>query len=205
MASVSRFLSSASIGAILVAGFRLIERRRLSGGRSRTRPNTTNFTVSNNCGSSLGAGKTCTLTITFTPQWTGSLTGTVTLTDGDPTSPQLISLSGTGTAAPYASMSPISDSFGNVTVGTTSGSKTSTYTNTSSSVALNITSITMSGTNPGDFAQTNNCPSSLAAGASCTFTVTFTPTNTGTRTATVTVTDNTTKGSHPISLNGTGK
>jgi hypothetical protein len=30
---------------------------------------------------------------------------------------------------------------------------------------------------PGDFAQTNNCPTTLASGVSCAITVTFTPTD----------------------------
>jgi hypothetical protein len=166
--------------------------------------NTANFTVSHNCGTSLAAGRSCTITVTFTPQWSGALTGTITITDGDPTSPQLISLSGTGTPAPTASMTPNNDYFGTHTVGT-STSIVSTLTNTSSSVSLNITSITITGTNPGDFAQTNSCPGSLAAGSSCTFTVTFTPTTTGTRTATVSVIDNRTKGNNNIALQGTGK
>src|SRR2546429_6643352 len=59
--------------------------------------------------------------------------------------------------------------------------------------ALTITSIGFTGTNPGDFGQSNNCPispSTLAANATCTINVTFTPTATGSRSATLTVTDN---------------
>jgi hypothetical protein len=42
----------------------------------------------------------------------------------------------------------------------------------------------------GDFAQTNGCGTSVAAGGSCWISVTFTPTVTGTRNGTVTITDN---------------
>jgi len=56
-----------------------------------------------------------------------------------------------------------------------------------SSVELGITGITVTGTDPTDFAQSNNCPPSVAAGASCLITVTFTPTAQGVRTAWVSV------------------
>jgi hypothetical protein len=55
---------------------------------------------------------------------------------------------------------------------------------------LTIASIALGGSDPGDYAETNNCGTSLAAAASCTITVTFTPTATGSRPATVVVTDN---------------
>jgi len=42
---------------------------------------------------------------------------------------------------------------------------------------LTVSSIAFSGTNPGDFAQTNTCGTSVAGGASCTISVTFKPTN----------------------------
>jgi hypothetical protein len=65
--------------------------------------------------------------------------------------------------------------------------------------------VTITGANPGDFAQTNNCPASLAAGFSCTISVTFSPTNTGTRTANVSVADNAAGSPHIATLTGSGK
>jgi hypothetical protein len=51
---------------------------------------------------------------------------------------------------------------------------------------LSLTSITISGTNPADFSQTNNCAAIVQAGKNCTVTVVFTPTvPTGARTATL--------------------
>src|SRR5205807_695458 len=49
-----------------------------------------------------------------------------------------------------------------------------------------------------------NCYSTLAAGASCTFSVVFKPATTGTRTGTVTVTDSATGSPHKLSLSGSG-
>jgi len=54
------------------------------------------FTQTNTCmAGKLGAGKTCPITVNFTPLKTGTFTGTITLTDNAAKSPQTISLSGT--------------------------------------------------------------------------------------------------------------
>src|SRR5437588_3977366 len=92
--------------------------------------------------------------------------------------------------SPSLSPSPVPD-FGSQSVGTTSTAQAVTLSNPSG-VALTITSIGFTGTNPGDFGQTNNCPlspSTLAANGTCTINVTFTPTVIGSRSATLTVTD----------------
>ena len=56
------------------------------------------FTQSNNCGSSLSAGGSCTINVRFSPTVTGARSGSVTITDSDQTSPQTVALSGTGTS-----------------------------------------------------------------------------------------------------------
>ena len=57
----------------------------------------TGFTVaSNTCGASIGAGANCTVGVTFSPTATGPATGTLTFTDSAVTSPQVVTLSGTG-------------------------------------------------------------------------------------------------------------
>jgi hypothetical protein len=57
-----------------------------------------NFTQTNTCGSSLNAGSNCSISVTFSPATTGSLSGSVSITDNAPGSPQSISLSGTGSS-----------------------------------------------------------------------------------------------------------
>jgi phospholipase C len=65
--------------------------------------------------------------------------------------------------------------------------------------------LTMSGiTTTGDFSQTNNCPATLAKGATCAITLTFTPTATGTRTGTVSVADSYTGSPQVTQLTGIG-
>ncbi|MEU6345868.1 carbohydrate-binding protein [Streptomyces sp. NPDC046977] len=55
------------------------------------------FARSSTCGTSLAAGASCTIGVTFTPTATGTRTGTVTVTSNAANSPTTIALSGTGT------------------------------------------------------------------------------------------------------------
>src|SRR5207249_1967870 len=138
------------------------------------------FAQTNNCNSSLAAGAQCTINVTFRPAATGTRTGTLTVTDNASGSPQTASLTGTG-VAPAATLSPTSLTFASQDVGATSAPQAVTLSNPGSG-PLSISSIAITGANSGDFAQTNNCGSSVAAGAKCTINVTFRPTATGTRT-----------------------
>ncbi len=52
--------------------------------------------ASNTCGAGIAAGASCTVGVTFTPAAPGGVTGTLTFTDNAATSPQVVSLSGTG-------------------------------------------------------------------------------------------------------------
>src|SRR5207245_168464 len=88
--------------------------------------------------------------------------------------------------SPTVGLSPTSLTFASQTVSSTSAVQAVALQNGTSS-ALSITSIAFTGANSGDFAQTNNCGASLAAGASCSIDVTFTPPAIGARTATVTM------------------
>lgn len=54
------------------------------------------FGETNNCGTSLKAGAACTVSVTFTPAFIGTPTSFLTITDPDPTSPQTVTLTGTG-------------------------------------------------------------------------------------------------------------
>lgn len=54
------------------------------------------FSQSNTCGSSLKAGGNCTISVVFDPQRTGSLAGSVIVTDNGGGGTQSVALSGTG-------------------------------------------------------------------------------------------------------------
>lgn len=66
-----------------------------------------NYSQSNNCGGSLGVGGSCTINVTFTPGSIGPLSGTLTITDNAPGSPQTVNLSGTGVAPQGLQFVPI--------------------------------------------------------------------------------------------------
>jgi trimeric autotransporter adhesin len=153
----------------------------------------------------LAVAGTCTISVTFKPTASGSRTASVSITDNGTGSPQAVSLSGTG-AVPTVSLSPATLSFGNQTVNTTSAAQGTTLTNNGPG-ALTITSVGITGTNAGDYAQTNNCPLSpatLAVAGTCTISVTFKPTASGSRTASVSIADNGTGSPQTMSLSGTG-
>jgi len=157
-----------------------------------------NFGVaSNTCGSSVAAGASCTVGVTFTPVAAGTATGSLTFTDSALNSPQSVNLTGTGASAGGSvTVSPSSLLFPQQPTGTTSTGMSVTVTNTgTTAVTINGATIT------GDFADTTTCTSSLAAGKSCSVTVTFAPTVAGTRTGTLTV--NLSTGAQVVSLSGT--
>jgi hypothetical protein len=158
------------------------------------------FSQTNNCGSSVAANSSCTIAVTFTPANINHRAATLTITDSAGT--QTVTLTGTCTAAQF---SPTSLTFAAQTVGTTSAPQTITLTNVSGGATITITTLTITGTNAGDFAQTNTCGTSVAPKKTCTISVTFTPTATGTRSAAVSVTDNAGGSPQTVPLSGTGQ
>ncbi len=151
--------------------------------------------------SPLPAGKSCSITVTFTPSVLGSLPATVTVTSNATTSPQTVSLTGTGVVPVKLSAATLG--FGNVAEGTTSAAKTETLTNVQAE-PLTITDIAVSGS----FTQTGGTcplsPSTLAGGASCTILIAFTPTTVDPETGTLTIVDNASNSPQVVGLTGTG-
>jgi hypothetical protein len=156
------------------------------------------YAQSNNCVSTLAAGASCAITVTFTPTVVGGQSGTLTIADDASGSPHTVALNGIGLGA-VATLSKTSLDFANQFVGSTGSAQTVTLTN-SGNAPMTISSITASG----DFAQTHDCGTSLAATASCTISATFTPTAAGSRTGALTITDNTSGSPHTVALAGTG-
>lgn len=166
--------------------------------------NTGDFSQANTCGSTVASGANCSITPSFTPTAGGVRSASINITDDATGSPQSIALSGNG-GAPVASLAPSSLTFGSLNVSTSSAAQTLTLSNTGTS-ALSITSISLTGSNPGDYFQSNNCPvgSSLGTSSSCTITVTFTPLAVGARSASVSVVDGASGSPHTSTLSGTG-
>jgi hypothetical protein len=99
---------------------------------------------------------------------------------------------------PTIALTPSTLTFTIQTIGTTSYFQPVNLNN-NANTPLNIANIRATG----DFAQTNSCGSSLAAGTACTIDVTFTPRAKGTRTGSVIVTDASTGTAQTMSLSGT--
>jgi hypothetical protein len=94
-------------------------------------------------------------------------------------------------------------SFSGQKVYTTSAPQTLTVSNTGQAT-LDITGVTLNGTNAGDFSMTNACGRVLAASANCTISVTFTPNGQGNRAAGIVVNNNTIEPAPTITLSGLG-
>ncbi len=172
-----------------------------------TGTNAADFAISaNTCGSSVGVGAQCQVNVTFTPSAAGTRTAAITFTDNATGSPQSVTLSGTGLVpSTTISVNPASLTFGTQNTGTTSAAQSVTITNTGNQ-PVSISSIALTGTNPGDFAiSANNCPTSLGVGAACSLSAAFSPTAVGTRSAAVTIADNASGSPQTVSLTGTGQ
>jgi hypothetical protein len=168
--------------------------------------NATDFLLTTTCPvapATLAAGASCTASVVYHPTIVGS--ETVTLAFFGTFSPgngqQAVEFTASSTAV---SVAPVTLTFPATTVGTSSASKAVVFKN-AGSTALPISSVTIQGTDPKDFTQTNTCGTSVAAGVSCKFIVTFTPTATGTRTASLHIGDPDPTGPQIVSLTGTGQ
>jgi hypothetical protein len=159
----------------------------------------TNFAISNNtCGATLAVGKTCKVSVTFTPTQLGSLTDTLVFTDSAISSPQAVSLSGTGEV--QVTLTPSSYTFRTTKVGDTSAAHAFTLKN---NLPTPLTGISFSTAAP--FAvSASTCGTTLDSKKSCTISVTFSPTATGAATGTLTVDDSANDSPQTSSLSGTG-
>jgi len=100
------------------------------------------------------------------------------------------------------SVSPLNANAGFVKVGS-SKPETVILTN-DQALSMGVTSLTLGGTDPGDYSAKSNCGTSLLPSAYCTITVTFKPTVVGgARTATLSIKD--AVGTQTVSLTGTGE
>jgi len=157
------------------------------------------FSETDNCvNTTVQAGASCTVQVTFTPSQTGTRTGQLTLNANIAGGQLTVGLTGTGVSAGAVQLSPASIGFGTVEAGTTSSALQVTVGN-SGSVAISIASITA--TAPFVLAS-NACGTSIAANSACQLTVDFAPTQAGAATGALTVVDD--AGTQTVALSGTG-
>jgi hypothetical protein len=161
---------------------------------------TGDYSQTNDCGSSLNPGASCTIMVVFSPTASGARNGTIVVTDNASGSPQTVALTGKGT---FLKLIPTGLNFGNQKVGTTSATRNVVLQNTGT--ASMPISWLLTGSNTGDFGLLGiTCGSNLAAGASCNIGVNFTPAQTGPRSAGLSITDANSGGILKVNLTGTG-
>ena len=150
--------------------------------------------------------KFCSISITFVPTNTGSQQATLSITDNAPGSPQSVTLTGAGLArpppAPAVTVAPDPVSFPTINQGATSNPIMVTVTN-SGNAALHISSVTLGGNNPGEFAMINGCSGLYAPNAACAITLTFSPVAAGQRSATVSISDDAQNSPQVVQVSGT--
>ena len=173
-----------------------------------TSTNTTDYTISGNTcpasGSNLLGGASCTISVKFGPQTTGLKRGSVVIKNNDPSSPQLIGLSGTGTSG--MSLTPSLITFTNTPVGNTNGTPINIVAtnNTGHSITLGNPAVTTSG--PFASAGTTSCTNGLVIAnlGNCIIHPTYKPTTLGFQTGSITLHDNDVSGTQSVALQGYG-
>jgi Abnormal spindle-like microcephaly-assoc'd, ASPM-SPD-2-Hydin len=148
----------------------------------------------------LNVGQSVAISILFSPQSAGSMTGSLTIVSNASNSSLSIPLSGTGVTPAVLSANPISLSFGSVATGSTQ-TLSQTLTNSGGS-ALTISQITPSGAGFGVSGM--NTPMTLNPSQSLTFSVTFAPTSAGTATGTLSISSSASNSPTSVALSGTG-
>jgi hypothetical protein len=156
------------------------------------------FAQTNTCSGPLASGAACTISVTNTPLSTGAQTGYIAITDQYS---QIVTVRLTGTGysiGPIATITPLTLSFANQVINTTSAAQKVNVQNTGD-IPLQVQSVAAST----GFQESNTC-STLAPGASCSITVSFNPTSIGNQTGTLVITDNSSDSLQTIPLTGTG-
>jgi hypothetical protein len=100
-------------------------------------------------------------------------------------------------------LSTVSLDFGSQPVAMASSPAAITLTNTGNTT-LNITKLALTGTDAGNFSQTNTCSASVAPGNKCTIAVLFTPSENGNLRASLAISANVVNSPQSVALTGKG-
>ena len=162
---------------------------------------TGDFSVVNNCGTSLAGHSSCVISVEFVPTKVGSEQGTLTVSDAIRS--QAIALGGTGLAPAGISATPASLSFGNYAVGGTSPAQPVTLTDNGGVALANLKYAVT-----GDFtlpSNANGCGVTLAVKANCQIGVVFSPSQAGVRSGSLTITADGLPAPLQVALAGNGE
>jgi hypothetical protein len=158
------------------------------------------FSETDNCvNAAVAVGASCAIQVTFMPQATGPLSGTMTIYANVYGGQLTVDLTGAGSPAGAVSLAPSSVAFDQVEVGTTSSPLQVSATN-SSAVAVPISNVSIT---PPFSLSSNSCgTTSLPANSVCQLDLVFAPTAAGPATGLLTFTDG--AGTQTVELSGTG-
>jgi len=148
----------------------------------------------------LAAGQSANFNVTFAPQSSGAVSGSVSIVSNASNSTLNITLSGTGATPGLLSASSQTLSFGSVQV-SGSATQSETLTNTGGTT-ITVSQANVSGN--GFSISGLNVPLTLIAGQSFTFGTTFAPASAGSVTGTISLTSDASNSTLTISLSGTG-
>jgi hypothetical protein len=158
----------------------------------------------------VGAGQSCKIGIDVTPTVIDAQPGTATLIYNVSGSATMVNnpLTMTGWASQPVTISPGSGWFPTQFVGVASTPPLTFTIKNTQNIPLTISSITVGGTDPSDFAIASDlcpiAPATLPANSSCAVNMTFKPIASGARTASLTVVHNALGSPMTLSLNGDG-
>jgi Abnormal spindle-like microcephaly-assoc'd, ASPM-SPD-2-Hydin/Putative Ig domain len=165
--------------------------------------NPTQYSETNTCGATLAAGANCSITVTFTPTATGTFPANITVTDSDPTSPQKVVITGTG-STPVVSytVTPSSITFPSENVGLQSTCQPVVVTNTGNN-PVTISSFTLTPFMNFQL-QYGYAPRTLVAGQTQTYCLKFVPTAVKAYTGSMSVSIQGISTPSTVALTGTG-
>ena len=156
------------------------------------------FSESNDCGVALPPGGSCNIEVMFLPTATGLRSGTLSIADNLPNSPQTVGLSGVGTLPPSVSLSSSNLDFGSVLL-----NQTLPLSITLSAVNAPVKLQGFDMSSP-IFREQNECPASIAVGVPCTISVSFQPTSLSHFIGTMVIHDDATNAPQTVQLTGSG-
>lgn len=161
------------------------------------------YSQTNDCGSSIPVGASCTITVTFTPTTAGIDNAAVEFVTSAPNHVQDFYFGGTGVVSLSTSVSPSSLSFAVQQVGATSSSQAVTISNTGTGAAT-FASPTITGPNAADFHWSDSCGPVIQVSGSCAIAVTYSPVSAGASNASLVILDNSASSPHTVALLGSG-
>lgn len=150
----------------------------------RTVEATGEFAEQNDCGPSVAAGESCTITTRFRPLGPGVRTGAITIDDSAPGSPHTILLQGQGVGmtGPSLAVTPAVVAFGTRTVGVV-GDGVDLVVRNNGSEPVTVREVSAGG----EFSASGCASVTLVPNDECTVTVRFTPAIAGARSGTLTI------------------